>query len=144
MRLAATGLDFLSNKIVLDTGILIRILRGDKQIGDLVDHLAMEFRIFVSTITVLEIYVGATDQRHLSEGQKLLADFEQILVDEAVAVAAAGLVRKYSGIFGRGVNRGLADVLIAACAKVAGAKLLTLNNRQFGKLEESDLEVEVV
>lgn len=133
-----------SNKILLDTSILIPILRGNKTLADFVDNLPAAVTVYVSVITILEVYVGAIDQKHWEAAKKLLTDFEIVNIDIFVSQKAAELIRKYPQLFGKTISRGTADALIAASAKTIGAKLVTLNSRHFEKVNKDDLPVEIV
>ncbi len=132
------------NKLLIDTSLLIAVLRGNQKVGEYLNGLIRRARLFISVITLIEIYVGAISVRHGKEAAELLTNFEIVSVDEAVAKKAVVLIKNYPEIFGKTASRGTADALIAASAKTLGAKLVTLNSRHFEKIDKDDLQVEIV
>ncbi len=132
------------NKLLIDTSLLIAVLRGNRKIGEYLNGLTRQAQLFISVITLIEIYVGAISVRHEREAQELLVNFEVVTVDENVAKEAVALIKNYPSIFGKAASRGTADALIAASAISIKAKLVTLNSRHFEKIAKDDLEVEIV
>lgn len=132
------------NKLLIDTSLLIAVLRGNRKIGDYLSGLIRQYRLFVSVITLVEIYVGAISTRHEKEAVELLTNFEVVNIDEAVAKETVVFIKNYPGIFGKAASRGTADALIAAGAKTLGARLVSLNSRHFEKISPKDLQVEIV
>lgn len=139
-----TGQIFRLNKLLIDTSLLIAVLRGNRKIGRYLNELINIARLYVSVITLIEIYVGAISVRHEREAQELLSNFEVMPVDEGVAKETVVLIKNYPSIFGKTASRGTADALIAASAKTLGAKLISLNSRHFEKINKNDLQVEIV
>lgn len=139
-----TGLISRLNKLVIDTSLLIAVLRGNRKIGVYLSRLIAQNRLFISIITYIEIYVGAISVRHEKEAGQLLLNFEVVNIDETVAKETVILIKKYPSIFGKTASRGTADALIAASAKTLGVKLISLNSRHFEKISPKDLEVEIV
>jgi predicted nucleic acid-binding protein len=132
------------NRLLLDTSVLIAVLRGNRQIARGLNELVANFRLGISVITWIEIYVGVISARHENETSQLLSNFEIVAVDEKVAMNAVFFIKKYPSVFGKAASRGTADALIAACAKTIGAKLVSLNSRHFDKISKEDLFVEVL
>lgn len=132
------------NRLLLDTSVLIAVLRGNRQIAERLNELVANFRLNISVVTWIEIYVGVINARHESEAAQLLSNFEIVAVDERVAQDAVFFIKKYPSVFGKVASRGTADALIAACAKTIGAKLATLNSRHFEKIAKEDLSVEIL
>lgn len=132
------------NKLLIDTSLLIAVLRGNQKIGKCLNGLINTARLYISVITLIEIYVGAISVRHEREAQELLSNFEIVPIGEEVAKETVILIKNYPGIFGKTASRGTADALIAASAKTLGGKLVTLNSRHFEKIDKKDLEVEII
>ena len=112
---------------LLDTGILIRHLRGQKQIVSLVRGLSRVNRLSVSTVTNLELYAGMhDDERRVT--RKLLSRCVNLPLDADVAERAGYLVAQ-----GKQNNRpiGVPDAIIAATAIFHQATLVTLNTADF-------------
>lgn len=136
--MAGEGLQ--TGNFLLDTGVIIRYLRGDKRAADLLDFLRQIGVLSVSLITYLEILIGC--QPREEENTKLF--FERIpplIVSQEIAYKAASLIKKYPDVFGRAVGRGTPDALIAATAWQRQAILVTLNTRQFAKVPIAELTV---
>jgi predicted nucleic acid-binding protein len=129
-----------SSEFLLDTGIIIRYLRGRRQAADLLDLLEKTGEINVSAITYLEILIGC--QPHEEESTKLF--FERVpplIVSQEVAQKASALIKKYPSVFGREIGRGQPDAIIAATAWQKQAILVTLNTRQFAKIPIAELSI---
>ena len=110
--------------IVLDTSILIDILRGDA--GAVRFAASLRDTPACSEITRVEVLRGLRSaERRPTE--RLLATLRWIAVDEAVARKAG----EYGRSFRRRHGLGTADLIIAATADVLGAKLATTNARDF-------------
>ena len=118
-------------KYVLDTGILIRELRGDSRAATLMDRLSSAGEVLASAMTAFEIYRGC---RTLQEEWATSDLFERVaLLDVTLQVAgtAARLMREHPGIFSS--DRAAADALIAGAAITSDTVLVTLNARQFSR-----------
>ncbi|MEK7848703.1 MAG: PIN domain-containing protein, partial [Chloroflexota bacterium] len=77
----------------------------------------------------------------------ILSLFERIptlSVDRDVAERAAALIRRYPAVFGKGVQRGAADALIAATSWRHNRVLITLNTRQFAKVPIAEVTLQAV
>lgn len=111
--------------VVLDTTILIDVLRGDRR-G--VDYLvSLDAVPFCSEVTRVEVLRGLrSDERRQAE--RLFQQLQWVSVDEAISRAA--------GAFGRGLRRshanvGVADLIIAATAEQLDLPLATTNVRHY-------------
>ncbi|OGO04953.1 MAG: hypothetical protein A2Y60_05440 [Chloroflexi bacterium RBG_13_54_9] len=132
------------NDFLLDSGIIIRHLRGDRRAADLLEHLEDISGIRVSAITLMEIIVGC---RTKDEEEEALIFFERVVpleVDREIAYKAGSLIKRYPAIFGRQVARGAPDALIAATAWNQQLTLLTLNTRQFARASINELSIQVI
>jgi toxin FitB len=112
---------------LLDSGILIRHLRKYKGYPALLDELAEQGTLFISTMTRFEILRGMKE-RERNDTANTLEALESLPIDNAVADLAGELVRTWRS---RGVTLGDADVLIAASAIHHGLPLVTTNPRHF-------------
>lgn len=114
-------------RYLLDTGIIIGHLRGQKEFVQLVRGLGRADRLAIATVTRLEIYAGLRDDESYVT-RKLLSRFVNLSLDATIAdrageLAAAGQLR----------NKPLAipDAIIAATAIKHQLTLLTLNRQDF-------------
>jgi predicted nucleic acid-binding protein len=110
--------------IVLDTSVLIDVLRGDAAATRFA--AALEEVPACSEITRVEILRGLRTQQRSTE--RLLATMRWIGVDESIARAAGAFGRSF-----RASHRSLStpDLIVAATAEVLGAGLATMNVRDF-------------
>jgi hypothetical protein len=110
---------------VLDTTVLIDVLRGDERAVDYL--LTFEQVPLCSEVTRIEALRGLrSDERRSAE--RLFQQLRWVPVDEAIARAA--------GELGRGLRRshsstGIADLIIAATAEQLDLPLTTTNVRHF-------------
>ena len=113
---------------LLDTGILIRHLRGRRDVIQLVRGLGRKKRTAVSAITHLELYVGAHPEEDYGT-RKLLSRFQTIPVDANIGRRAGELVRRQQS---QGRALSIPDAIIAATALQYGLTLATFNPKDFG------------
>lgn len=127
-----------------DTSVLVDIDRGG--VDDRVGRLDDEGRHAISTVTVTELRLGVNKQypddgdrrREALDGlESLLARFEVIEADRAVATAAADIIASLQQR-GKPVND-LHDVYVAATARTEQLPVLTANVGHFERID--DLEV---
>jgi predicted nucleic acid-binding protein len=111
---------------LLDSGIIIQHLRKRNKYS-LLDELAVQGRLFISTMTRFEILRGIRE-RERSDTAETLEALENFPIDNAVADLAGELVRAWRA---KGVTLGDADVLIATTAIHNGLALVTTKPRHF-------------
>lgn len=115
---------------LVDTGVLVRHLRGQKRFVQLLRHASSRERLAMSVITRLEICVGMRDQEtHATP--KLLARFQNYDLDQWIADRAGDLIK-----ISRKAHRQLTvpDAIIAATAVQHNLTLITLNTKDFHQL----------
>jgi len=120
-----------STNYLLDTGIIIRELRGDARAAALLNRLAARGVLSASAITVFEIYQNC---RSPAEEVAINELFDRITPRELTfesARLAGSIMRSHGSVFSS--ERTAPDALIAASAIVDGAILVTLNVRQFAR-----------
>ena len=133
-----------SSDLLLDTGIIIRHLRNDTRADDLLDYLEGIGDVKVSVITLMEILVGCRSKEEEENSLFLFDRISPLVVDPEVAKKASSLIRKYPNVFGRSVQRGTPDALIAATAWQQQRTLVTLNTRQFAKVPITELTIRAI
>lgn len=113
-------------KIVLvDTDILIKTFRGDKNHRENLNSL--KGSIAISTVTVLELYQGAKSKTHFYELEKQLRAYYILHLSEDVSIIACTLMKKYGSKFPLFPP----DCLIAATALHHGLPIYTDNVQDF-------------
>ena len=128
---------------IVDTSILIRHLRGDERATNLLNALFSKRRPLISPITVTEIFIGCRHEQHLRSVRSLLRRFKTVPITASIAEKTAILVQRYPHLFGSGVQRGIADAFILACAWERNATLYTLNTRHFVDAEITEVSFSV-
>ena len=113
--------------MLIDTDILID---AGRSIGDAVSflqHIEHTDQLLISTITQMELIVGARNKNELRLLEKFLKRFTIVKVNEPIADVAVDLVRQYR------LSHGLLipDALIAATAIVTSETLATKNRRDY-------------
>jgi predicted nucleic acid-binding protein len=112
-------------KIVLDTNILIEILKNNASIVSLFHQTSSTFAI--SSISSMELYYGARDKKELQELKKFVTFFDTIELDATISTTATSLVETYA----KSHNLTIPDALIAATALRYDYPLWTLNMKDF-------------
>ena len=111
--------------ILLDTNILIEILKGDQRTIERVQTISEELSI--SSITVMELYYGAFNKAELHKLEKFVSLFHIIQLNENISKTATTLVKTYS----KSHNLDIPDSLIAATTIENRCKLFTYNTKDF-------------
>lgn len=115
--------------LLLDTDVLVDYLRGLQKATHYLDERTEP--LFISTITVAELYAGVREGKEQSALDRFMLAFEVVPVDAEIAKKGGLYRRKYGPSHGTG----LADALIAATTEIKQARLVTLNERHFPMLE---------
>jgi predicted nucleic acid-binding protein len=112
---------------LLDTDVLIWILRSKREAVAFVHDLLKEEVPAISAIAFYEVWAGArpAEERVIL---KFLTSFELVPVDQDVARQGAQYHRTFRS---KGITLSMADALIAACARNHDLILVTQNARDF-------------
>jgi len=110
-------------KCLVDTNVLIGILRGDSKLSGLVDSLSCA----IDTTVYVELVQGAKNKSDVEQMEIALTEYELIHFDQAISRKTISLIRTYSK------SHGLlfADAVIAATCLENGLELITLNAKDF-------------
>jgi predicted nucleic acid-binding protein len=114
---------------VFDTNILIDYLNGFQEAAR---ELARYPVAAISTVTWIEVMVGAEGEHEEKAIRSFLGQFQQVPVDQAVAEKALLLRRKH--------RIRLPDAIIWGTARSTGTLLITRNTNDFPE-EEPDIRV---
>jgi predicted nucleic acid-binding protein len=115
---------------LLDTGILLRHLRGRKAVVRLMRGLGSKNRLSISVITRAEVGAGIRYDEDRAT-RRLLSRLDTLSADQRTADLAGDLIRR---IRSQGRTLHLADALIAATAIQHNLTLVTLNRGDFEHL----------
>lgn len=112
---------------LLDSGLVIRHLRGHRQAVRLLRGLGKAGRLAIASVTRLEVHAGMmAGEEYLT--QKLLSRFVTYDLDREVADRAGDLIRLSRQ---RGNTLSVPDAIIAATAITHHLSLVTLNQTHF-------------
>ena len=114
-------------KCILDTDILIWLLRGKKGIVEQIDKLSYKSSLSISVISVAEIYKNIFPSE--------LATTEALLDSHAIIPVSTGIA-KQAGLYFQEYHiklkkLSLTDCLIASTSLVHDSALITLNTKHF-------------
>jgi predicted nucleic acid-binding protein len=112
---------------LLDTGVLIRCLRGDKDALSLWASLAATGDLHISAVTYLEIIAGMQPREEVIT-YDMLASCICHPLDEAGGERAGRLIARYRS---QGIALSVPDAAIAATALLASCTLVTYNRKHF-------------
>ena len=112
---------------LLDTGILIRHLRGRKAVVHMLRVLGSRDVLAISAVTRAEIRAGVRQEEDQAT-QRLLARLKAVPIDAEIADWAGDLILRARR---QGRTLHLADALIAATAVQQRLSLVTLNRSDF-------------
>ena len=111
---------------ICDTCVLIDFLRGDPGVRDILNS-DRELGLGMSSVTLMELIVGAFNKREVQIIKKSFADFSILEINENISFTASQLVETYSKSHGLLIP----DALIAATALEYGLPLFTANVSDF-------------
>ena len=126
----------------MDSGIIMRELRGDSRAATLLDELSSKGDLIASAVTVFETYRGCRTPQEERAADHLFQRIAALDLTYDAAKTAAHLMRQYRGVFSS--ERAAADAMIAGAAITSAAVLVTLNTRQFAREAVDDLQTLVL
>ena len=121
-----------NRRILVDTSIIIDHLRKSKKENTLLTRYFKKYLLCFSTITVFELYVGATDARKFNDIEKILLQGDILDFDGFTAQYASEIFKKLK-LENKQID--YRDLFIAATAKVANIPLATLNVKHFERVD---------
>lgn len=125
----------MTNRIVLDTTVLIDVLRGYPAAARIRSLRRSRVQLWVTPISIEELWRGIRPDEHETTS-RLVDALRLALIDREAAMMAGDWRRQYAD---RGVTLHQADCLIAAATQRVGASLATGNPADF-PMQEVDVE----
>jgi len=117
-------------RILIDTSVLVSILRGDRKLKEKLKKLAEENELIISGITEAEIFSGK--DMDVKEKREKIAD----LIEKFAKINPTNKVMREAGRIRRKYGIPLLDSIIIATAEVSDAVIFTLDRKHFNKVEE--------
>ncbi|ODS42584.1 MAG: hypothetical protein MSIBF_04540 [Candidatus Altiarchaeales archaeon IMC4] len=125
---------------VLDTDLLVAILRGNDEVKPMVDNLNSK-EIAITSISAFELYRGAFASRRSTENAKavaaMLSAYDILPFDHDAAKITGKL---YVTLVAKGVQIEIRDAMIAGTCLSNNASIVTRNVRHYDRV--SGLKVE--
>ena len=119
--------------ILLDTNILIEILKGDQATVEKVQNLT--HKTAISSISVMELYYGALNKAELLKLEQFVSLFEIVHLNEAISTQAVKLVKTYA----KSHRLDIPDSIIVSTALVHRCPLFTYNLKDFRYIQDLKL-----
>ncbi len=121
--------------ILIDSDIIIWILRGNSDIKNKFEELARqtEGQLYITPIQIAEIYAGIREKEKI-ETELFLDSLLQLSIDYQIGHLAGTYLNKYKKSHGITIS----DGLIAASAKKFNLKVWTLNRKHYPMLSAND------
>ena len=121
--------------IVIDTDILIWILRGKTDVADQFKETVSATKgfVYITPIQVAEVFAGIRDGE-LLKTEEFLDSLLRLPLDYRAGREAGSFLNQFKASH----NTTLADSLIAAVTRINAFKLWTLNRKHYPMLEPAD------
>ena len=111
--------------ILLDTNVLIEILKGNQKTIQQVESL--HITLYISSITVMELYYGARNKAEIKKLEKFIMLFNVLHIDKETSIRSTELIKVYA----KSHTLDIPDSLIAATALENELTLFTYNTKDF-------------
>lgn len=115
--------------IVLDTCVLIEILKGNIQVLEKINSLDQQF--VITSISEMELYYGAINKNEQFILEKFCSKFKVIHINPNISKISIKLIKQYA----KSHSLDIPDSLIAATCITNNSKLYTLNTKDFKYIE---------
>ena len=110
---------------LLDTNVLIEILKGNERTRQTVENL--DDRLAISSISAMELFYGALNKAESKKLERFVSLFHILHINELISIQAMKLIQTYAKSHGLDIP----DSLIAATATVHDCRLMTYNLKDF-------------
>lgn len=121
------------SEVIIDTDILIKIYRGNKEHKRVLQDLSPN--LIISCITQMELLIGCNNKKMQDEVEENLQSYRILLLNAQIISIANEIIKKYS--FSHKMS--VADNFIAATALFYSLELYTDNKKHFDFIEELTL-----
>lgn len=125
-----------ARSILIDTSIIIDHLRKKNKNKSRLFKIINNHNLFVSTVTIYELFAGAADEQKKKDIHDFTALVEIIPFTYEIAEQAGAL---YLSLREKNKLIDIADIFIGATALAHDLPLMTLNIKHFERIEELNL-----
>ncbi len=122
-------------QILIDTDILIDFGRADLKAATYLQNIALTHNLFISSITAMELLIGAANKQELGIIEKFIKRFSIIHIDKLVSETAYNLIKEYRLSYGLL----LADALIASTSIVNNIDFISKNQKDYRFIKDLKL-----
>jgi predicted nucleic acid-binding protein len=119
--------------VIIDTDILIKIYRGNKEHRRVLQDLSPN--LIISCITQMELLIGCNNKKMQEEVEENLQSYKILLISNQIISIASEIIKKYSFSY----KMSVADNFIAATSIFYSFELYTDNKKHFDFIEELKL-----
>ncbi len=123
-------------KALLDTSIIIDHLRKRDKQKSMLFSIADRFDLFVSSITIFELFAGATDERKKNDIENIISAVKIIPFSTDIAKEAGVL---YISLKKENRMLEIRDIFIAATAATLNLPIVTINRDHFERIKKIEL-----
>ena len=117
--------------MVVDTSVLIEHIRAKDKLSTTLYHLPNNEKFFVSSVSLYELYMGATDKEKEHDVREFTKYLSILPFTEVVAFKAAQI---YNQLKKQNNLIEFRDIFIAATCIVNDLPLVTLNKKHFKRI----------
>jgi tRNA(fMet)-specific endonuclease VapC len=118
--------------MVIDTSIFIEFLRSKQKENTVLYNLPENIRHSLSSVTLFELYMGATSSEKESDILKSTDELAILPFNDEIAVKAG---RIYQELRKKNQLIDFRDIFIAATCLVHNLELVTLNRKHFERID---------
>jgi predicted nucleic acid-binding protein len=118
--------------VVIDAGIFIEHLRAKNKFATTLYHLSDYENLFISAVSLYELYMGATMEAKKTDVQHITEDLFVLPFTEDVAQMAAQI---YHQLKSKNQLIEFRDIFIAATCIVNNLPIATLNTKHFVRVD---------
>lgn len=121
-----------ASKMVVDTSIFIDHLRSKNKFNSILSNIPDEHEIFVSSVTIYELLMGATSPEKWKDVETLTRGLPVLAFTENVAIRASKIFHEL-----KKENKMIEfrDIFIAATTLSYNLPVLTLNTKDFTRIK---------
>jgi len=125
-----------NQEILVDTSIIIDYLRKTNKESTLLYNIIGKKRLFISSISIYELYCGATDKRKITDIKLILSFFEKLPFGVKCARISSDI---YHNLKKKNELIEIRDIFIASTGLYKKLPILTLNIDHFKRIENLEI-----